>query len=443
MTSSEAHGNVSLHSFTRSDALRALVDAALSDTGELPNGLIRYEEAYKMVRETLSQEENVLLHEAVLRNSPSDIFYDLGLVAQEITWSSILASAPLEPYFSIAHTLRDALRHSDNVPALSSEHPGWIKAVRVVASYECSRSKELSPISRPLHKDVTFASAVQYFINLGVNLKLVGDTLPLSPDEKHRLAAAAYRPLMTMGDVRAMKAVEGLLSTKFDGTVKRLHLHPNPDMVGKKMDRSIPYGYLYRIALKTLGKERTNLSTREMAEKAVVSCTNLGAVFNVEPFSQYETMFAPRPGRVLEVLREIIIYDELFTIPQCEPRLANQVIRNLFDGIDIEGQSGWSAEDALVLFDVLLALTMDFVRSRFVKRSELFQRLSTRVGVCKAEKLVQSFALGPVNAGYELPADALHAETRECMLVRASKSHFWVPGQLFLVPAFYNRMVSL
>jgi len=420
-----------------------MVDAVLKNGGDLQEDLVGYERAYSLIRSALSPGGKACVDEIVSQHLAPEVFVDLGLVAQEVTYANILAQAPLEPYFSIAHTLRDALRQCEDIPALSLEHPGWHEAVSVAASYCRNQSKGQLRISQPTHKDVTFANAVLYFTEKGINLPLVGDTISLSPDESRRFASTVYRPLMSMGDVVAMKSVEDLLSLKFDGQVKRLHLHPTPDMMGQKMDRSIPYGYLYRIALKTLGRERTNLSRRAVVEKVVVACTNLGAVFNVEPFSQYEMMFAPRPGKVLEVLREIIVYDELFTVPQSDPELAGQVVYNLFGEINIDGKVGWSTQDALMLYKVLQALTQDFVKSTFIKKSELLQHLSARMGVSKAEKLVQCFALGPVNSSYELPAHALQAETRECTLVRASKGRYWIPGQLFLGPAFYNRMVAI
>jgi hypothetical protein len=111
----------------------------------------------------------------------------------------------------------------------------------------------------PLHKDTTFAQAVSYFLQQGINLPLVGDTMNFAPEDNVRFSAAAYRPLMSMGDVAAMHAVETLMATRFDGDVNRLHLHPNPDAMGRKTERDIPFGCLYRIALKALGETRRRL----------------------------------------------------------------------------------------------------------------------------------------------------------------------------------------
>lgn len=129
--------------------------------------------------------------------------------------------------------------------------------------------------------------------------------------------------------------------------------------MGRKMDRSLPCGHLYRSALKVLGHDRDRARRAATLESISESATHLAALYEVEPFSVYETMFPPRPTRGLEVLMRVVLYDELFTVPQCVPEHMGRLLQDLFAEFSKAGDiwvQGWTHENALELWRVLLFL---------------------------------------------------------------------------------------
>lgn len=429
-------------SLPKFEILRTLVDEVMSDTSPPSIEVDDFKNAYSLIRQTLCPDAEAESSENLVTVDKDD---ELGMAAQEVTYASVLLNTPIEPYLSVAHTLRDAARRillHPNAPSFSTEGP-WQKAVRVALAYNKSRPTSEAHFRPPSNKALTFARAVAYFINEGVTLSLVGDTVTFSSSEKHKLASIASRSLMYLGDTEAMNLVEALLLQRFDAKAERLHLHLNVDPMGLKTDRSIPYGYLYRIALKTLGHNRIGFAKGVAKKKAVVAATNLASIIDVEPFITYEITFEPRPGKILDVLRNTVIFDELFSIPQSNPLIARRLVEGLFAEVDTRDVLAWSLRDALDLYDTLLGLSNNLVKSKFIKKINFLQALSMRVGSRKAKILLDTFCMNGANRAYEMPEDAREADTRECMLVSASKDHLWIPGALFIGPAFYNRMISL
>jgi len=169
---------------------------------------------------------------------------ELGALAKEITLSSLTAHTPLEPYFSIAHILRDALGQEPLVPTVCAADERWIEAIRIALSYNERKNPQTSGTFRPQAADVTFAHAVGFFNARNINVDLHGDQIIVqSSGIWSALAATVAGPLTALGDTVAMKYLDEWLSSRFDPVVRRVHLHPTPDMMGQKLDRSLPLGH--------------------------------------------------------------------------------------------------------------------------------------------------------------------------------------------------------
>lgn len=372
---------------------------------------------------------------------------ELGALAKEITLSSLIARTPQEPYFSIAHILRDALRQKLLVPTVSATDERWIEAIRIALSYNERKDPQTSATFRPQAADVTFAHAVGFFNARNINVDLHGDQIIVqSSGVWSALAATVAGPLMALGDTVAMKYLDEWLSSRFDPVIRRVHLHPTPDMMGQKLDRSLPCGHLYRTAIKVLGRRRIRGQALATPASIGEAATHLAALYEVEPFSTYETMFPPYPSRVFEMLLRVVLYDELFTIPQCDPAQMERLMRDLFVEVSKAGTipvDGWLLDDAIALWRTLLSLSSSNATSHFIERSQLRRLLTQGVGRSASDALLDAFVLSAPNRSYRVPSDAILADTRECALVEASDGRYWIAPRPFLGPAFFARLVSL
>ncbi|WP_124618054.1 hypothetical protein [Burkholderia sp. Bp9143] len=380
------------HAFPRFERLKGAVDIAVKQ-GTHESGFEQFEETQQAIRACFQGVENApVVTESPLNGQISD---ELGATAKEAGFASMLGNQPLEPYFTVAHVLRNALWQGGNVSPVQCDDQRWVRAIRIALTHIEHRDPAMAPREQILPRDVTFAHAVSFFTSKGLPLSLVGDELPLEPHELGgMLGRCVSHPLTLLGDTLAMKLIDAVLHPRYDIMVQRVRLHPRPDNMGRKLDRSLPLGHLYRLALQALGKKRLTGKPRALEQEVHEATTHLAALYDVEPFNSFENMFPPYPHRVFEVLVEVIRYDELFSIPQCRPDVMSRLIQDIFSNeSDDRGAAGWSAHDGMLLWHVLLNTSKENSDSTFIKRAQLEAILQARVGRAVASALIDAFVL--------------------------------------------------
>lgn len=434
-----------MYSFPLFDRFRFAVDKALaSSVGLTTDEPLVYTVACDAIRSSLGRPaEN-----GGGNDSPivTDIAGELGEVAKETTFAHLLKDAPLEPYFSAAHALRDALLQTTMAPGICATDTRWIDAIHVALAFIPEWTAMRGHLHRPDPRHVTLAHAIQFFTDRRISLVVTGDRVEIHSGQSASAAAGSLSsPMTSLGDTLAMRLLDGFLETRYDPLVGRLHLHPTPDMMGRKLDRGLPCGLVYRFALKTLGRRRETVARKSTAEPIAQLATHFAALHDVEPFSVHESTFPPKSGRVLEVLRRVATFDELFTIPQCRPEVVQRLLDELFGRVpahDATAALQWSIEDAKEFWRLLLELSVHPSSSTFIDRGQLRALLTHRVGRVSCEGLLRSFVIDKPNTRYQFPSDAHRSETRECVIANASGDRYWLPGHVLMGPPFYERLFA-
>lgn len=433
------------HSFPRFERFRCATDNALQSVVEPSiDDAIGYSEIYESIRSALGGPADP--HGAAITHVVSDVAAEMGEIAKEATLAHLLNGSPLEPYFAIAHVLRDALRQDTEIPELSVTDTRWAEAIRHASKFTPRWREMQGHLYRPDPRHVTLARALGFYIDRGLALTYNGDHVAIeSPRSAATLAATLTTPLSALGDTLAMQAIDRMLTAQYEPLVGRIHFHPTPDMMGRKLDRSLPCGLIYRFGLKTLGRSRKTFATKATIEQVPEVATHFAALHDVEPFSVYETTFPPKPGRVLEVLQRVATYDELFSIPQCRPEVMNQLIDGLFARVLTDAATPtlqWSIEEAKTFWRLLCELCVHPSNSTFIDRDRFKKLLTQRVGKESCDGLLRSFLLNTPNARYNFPSDAHRSETRECVIAIASNNRYWLPPRVLLGPPFYERLFA-
>ncbi|TAL97060.1 MAG: hypothetical protein EPN73_07425 [Paraburkholderia sp.] len=435
-----------IHRFPRFEAFREAVDVALSQSAH-PDGLYKIEaETFEGIQAIFAETANEVLK--TTRPLNDDIGSELVAIRKEIILSRMLAGSAEDPYYEIADFLRFAFKKNKLIPTISSDDERWIQALHIAQTHLDRRDFIKAPVPAGLKaQEITFAQAIHFFNAKGIKVPLVGDDIIFdSKKDWAAVAATVSKLLEPLGDVQVMQYLANWLAPKFELTIQRMHLHPTPDNMGRKLDRSLPYGHLYRLAIKMLGRRRVVGRKGGTLQSIGETAKHFAALYEVEPFSVYETMFPPYPGKIVEVLKRIVQYDELFSIPQCDPMSMERLLRDLFEDISGTGhigQTGWSFNNILALWTLLLSIVPRTGVSTFISQAQFRQLLTQRVGRSACDALLASFVLASPNRYYSTPADAVRSDTRECVIAVASGDRYWIAPRPFIGPAFFARLVTL
>ncbi|CAN7335439.1 hypothetical protein LJR029_005727 [Caballeronia sp. LjRoot29] len=197
------------HLFARFDAFRHAVDIA-SQLEEFAAGeYVSHEDTYASIQRLFEGSQNPADSESPLNGQIGD---ELGAIAKECGLARLVRGENLNPYFDVAHVLRDALRSAGNVAVVTGSDARWLSAIRVALAYVSRRDPQRSAMQQIAPRDVTFAHAVNFFTSKGIDLSLVGDEVSIpSSDEWERLANTAWYPLRSLGDTQAMVLLDEIL----------------------------------------------------------------------------------------------------------------------------------------------------------------------------------------------------------------------------------------
>ncbi|WP_321886455.1 hypothetical protein [Paraburkholderia bannensis] len=429
--------------FEKFAGFRCAVDAALgeevaSEVAAAVTGtkdLSALQDEFRQTMALLSDERKTSRVELVL-----DELADIG---REIAYAHLLASHEFEPYLTIAKILRFLVNThtAQRLPPLTDEvwSAFFWRADQCRAHWTSSDAGTDAIDAR----HVTFVQAVRFFRSRNIALIFDGTDVHTESASAQALSATLSMPLSGMGDTFAMNLMDQVLATRLESTKGRFRFHPVAGMTGKHA-RILPCGLLYRYALKTLGAKRASTGRRNLDTEIGAVATHMAALHDVEPFSTFEMIPMQRTTRVMDVLRQITTFDELFSVPQCRPEAAERLI-DVFASAQAgrpESGSKWSVADAKVLWSLLSTNRGDLFRSTFVDAVAFQGALARGVGPSACSALLDAFVVDRPNRQYRFPADAHLADTRECAIARASGGRYWIAPLPILGPAFLGRLVG-
>ena len=205
---------------------------------------------------------------------------------------------------------------------------------------------------------------------------------------------------------------------------------------------SYPFGFLVNLAVRAPALGSGSADVRAEWRAALNLARDIVSALNVEPYSQYETINS-KPDDLESLLREIALFDHLFTLPQQWPKgLAPLVLTEFFPSEHqkiMRDELGWSLSDAVKLYSAVADFSTPdpkvFSRNAFVAR-----------GVDKAllDNMLPCFAhaTDTANANYDSPLAAQSADLMFKPLLQIESDKYLLPTASLAGPAFYEATMA-
>lgn len=273
----------------------------------------------------------------------------------ELIHNHIFIGDALEPYISVLDRLQDAVRGPASVPPAMDD---WAQAVGF--AYDHVRLQSWGDPNRH-----ALANARQFAVGRAAfqleqrGFAVIRDkgNLRVDPAAETRLIARLEELTKAVGSINVAGNIFHMVEGAYDARQERYHLVRRVSSVPGGVQPIVPYGFLLQLAAKHPALPRTregvDRSWRDLTELA----TAYAAVFDVQPYNQFELMFKDHLSLV-PFLQEVALYDSLFTIPQIRPRDAIKIARGVLDwlGQAQEQDGGWSIAEVLVVADQILKI---------------------------------------------------------------------------------------
>ncbi|AYG64333.1 hypothetical protein [Rhizobium jaguaris] len=347
-----------------------------------------------------------------------------------------LGRAPPERWQLLA-IVRDACSGERNIAPFSNRK-AWTEALGHASRLMARAMYRLSTNSR----QGIVAGSLLFFEQLGFEVELDGRGARLSSKSFRHICRKIEKHVAAAGGLNtANLLLQGMQGTgrSIDGSLSSAR---TPAQVYEVSQAGTPFHYIYNVALKHLGSQtRTGNPTAEIL-KAELHARHLAAALDLEPHSIFEN--TSLPTRFLEkVLRETVLYDELFSFAQWQPKAGLKIVGMFFNALERVGcdfprasPSEWRMFTTRLLELAEESQLRQFSAVFFASGSADLARLTPLLELL-------SIPASRINREYDGPADTNKRMDAAFPLIAMGSNEFLLQPKSIAVRALVDRLLEL
>ncbi len=209
------------------------------------------------------------------------------------------------------------------------------------------------------------------------------------------------------------------------------------EQIGNVRFPSIPWHYLFQLAMKHVHRQPSSATPQLDWPLLMELARDLCATFDVEPYSAFDGIDMAPKG-LQDTLQDLVLYDELFSFQQWQPRYAVALIDAW---LSFMTSNGYALPDhPLATWGALVgSLLKAAADDRFVVTAPS-DLIDTGVGFGTASAMMTAMAAGSdkLNRDYVTPLDTPNRSAPYVPLVRIAGDLYLVPPRALLARALYE-----
>ena len=288
---------------------------------------------YKEINEIISKNQNSKLEKETLKNIKKDFLLNYFIFGNN-----------LEPYYSIISTILDASRQTKDFICPFENVSEWKKVISFSKDFNILSPNTFQPIYEALNKFYpryfNLAKAAKYLIDKGYKIDVInGDTIIRETDAL-KVCNEIETNIKILGGINVAQNIFRIISEKpeyypFNPDLKRFYI-TRALSISIQLP-SVPYGYLLNLCVK-YPEPNTIISLNEKTLYESIIYDSLyfcSIAYDSQPYNQFETEFKTT-NDFFEFIKEITIFDNIFTYNQLTPSYVPRIIEGLFKWSDNE-----------------------------------------------------------------------------------------------------------
>ena len=299
---------------------------------------------------------------------------------KELLYAHVLDGNPLGPEVAVIATLLSAMRPLSGQPK-SALKGNWKLAVQRVVEYntlfgDADKSNE-DYINAFQQRDREVAFAAMRLRERGYALRREVGNIFLEPADEDRLIKRLQQVMASFPGARVSQKLFSLLSPNYDSVQERYHYGRRPSQFGAGRPQ-IPINFLLQLCAKhSSGKKPYRCSQRSWNELIELS-TDYAALFDVQPYNSFGMLFND-VWTLLPFLRELALYDSLFSVTQIRPSDVIKLARGLLGWLQPDEKMGigWTLNDFILISEAIISGTVGVRGSSFVTYADVERRCPT------------------------------------------------------------------
>lgn len=299
------------------------------DTSSGYSGKQATDALYQIIQESLQPQNG---NEADNINSVS-----LFKLRSELVYRYILENENPVDYLQVLNVIRDSCRQGHTHFPPFRFKSAWSKTIEACKNYNIIspgiHTINLQTIKRDFTREYYVADAAKSLRNKGCKISYADSDLFLESGLE-KVVEELNQMIEQFGGVNLARSLFHTLlnSGKYSQNLERFILTRNVSMIGTNIEPQLPVGYLLTLALKNI-REDEGRGEQQQLYRIVELAGTLSTFFDVQSYNMWEFHFQSG-DTIIDFMRDVILWDSIFSISQCRPEFAFEMISSVFEKYD-------------------------------------------------------------------------------------------------------------
>ncbi len=416
------------------------------------------------------------LYKIICENLVGDQLYttQLSNLKDQLFLVHFIKGEKLQPYLGILEIIIGAINWGSTVTPTS-------QSIRKLVSFDCEEkwqnalqaARDLTVIYPKLIEDYTpqylercykrqlvISNAAIFLRSEGYKIDCEHGKVVIEESEARRIANQIEANINLLGGIEALRRLFEIIEPHYQNEQGRYYLGVNVSFFPKDYSPLIPIGYLLNLCVKNLPRKRlpfeisnkniplTFKKAGKVWQEILDSSISLTSILDVQPHNRFTLLFQS-PETIIPFLKNLAVYNSLFSPIQLRPSDVSKMIKGLFCWLttDIEQTLGWTPYQAATIAERIFKLAADNLYPITFQLKQLYD-LEKQIGKGKIQKIltVYSHTLNSVNSNFQIPQDLSEINYKNYFqskpLIQLSKDRYLLTNSSFCSPAFYEAIVS-
>lgn len=267
----------------------------------------------------------------LIKRNERSLRLDLKVLKKVLIIDSVINKNSLQPYFNTLCALFNCCENDD----VTIENVNWIELVQ--ASFDYSSLLDSNFHESSYFREYAIAHAIQRLIDKGYRVKInYKSGLIDIPDEVQN---DLLRKIKKIGGLQVISSVRDNIYQHYNKEIKRYLIGRNVNTLPTISEPQVPFNLLLQLSVKVPYSKFSDGYLDAVYSFQILEILELArdftALIDVQPYNIYELMF--KEGRfILDFLKEVAVYDLLFTLNQNRPRDVFKIIEGVTDWVHNE-----------------------------------------------------------------------------------------------------------
>lgn len=371
--------------------------------------------------------------------------FDLESILSELIYRHILEGHNLT-IIKALKCLRDALNVIKN-KKWTSKREKWEQAIIYADLYNDAKNTFDDKIEDYARQCNVAKSAIE-LVKMGVIIKEInGNGIFFEHNSLAKIIRKLDKKIEKFGGINLISCIFKLLSKNYSNRLERYFFCREVDSLGNTKIQ-IPYGFLLNLALKHINSAQNNYNKEKIFNEIIEdSKIIISAYCDVQPYSQWEFIYPSED--LISYCKELVLWDSIFSIEQCKPSLAIEMIEYLIGDISESEFYDTLKIPKIAFFFILKQIFRCNNNHRPISlKTDDFKKLPYG---CYAKDILEILShKGSINKAYLLPNEYTKLSYYSKPFVRMNDGYLipnssWAASTIFeaLVSIFRNKIENL